>query len=239
MKKINFIAFVLLAITNTNAQIGINTPLPKTTLDVEGDLRVATTNDTGATFDYVLTVDENQIVQKTHKSNIITGKDVTLAKTFAIIPKLERQLLATKDTFYDILFDGAIQGLNTNVITISTDKTTLNFPADKAFKVTAMIGIRQSFLGNKDYPGYITSEFVAGTGLQALVKTKGYVESSTEAFDDGGVSNPIIIFTTGPDGGKLTFKARYGGLHSGTSGYYLAGPPSDTSLGSYFLIEEL
>lgn len=142
-----------------------------------------------------------------------------------------------------MIFDGILDGVNTTgVITLSPDKTSLIFPANKAFKITGMIGIRGTDPSSSNTaPAYITSKFEVDdpTKARKLISTQGYTESSTEAFDDGGVSNPIIIFTTGTTGGSVYLNARYSGSSAPANNYYLAGAPTATSLGTYFIIEEL
>lgn len=239
MKKI-FLIFTLFSL-NAFSQVGINTSSPQAMLDVEGDTRIATTESLTTTPTYVLAIDGNQIVKKVSVTSLGGGANVVKNRIYAIVPKNADQELTTRGTNYDVTFDGEISGINTSSLSVSSDQTSINFPANKAFKVTGMVGIRGRKNGSASQgnPGYITSKFVAGTGSTLIISTQGYSESSTEGYDDGGVTNPIIIFTTGTSGGSIQLLARYGGGDSGTSGYYLAGAPTNTSIGTYFIIEEL
>ena len=238
MKKI-FLIFILFSI-NSFSQVGVNTSSPQTALDVEGNMRIATTEES-TTAEYVLTVDDNQIVKKIPITTFGSGgTDVVDSRIYAIIPKNTAQYFQTNGTNYNVKFDGTITGINISNISVSSDQTSINFPANKAFKVTGMIGVKgKTGAVTSGNPAYITSKFVAGTGSTLVISTQGYSESSTERYDDGGVTNPIIIFTTGDSGGSIQLSARFAGGDAGTTGYYLAGQPTDSSIGTYFIIEEL
>ena len=163
------------------------------------------------------------------------------SKIFLVIDKKDTQKLTVKGTMYNVQFDGTKQGINSDKVQISTNKEELIFAPNKVFRITGAIGVRGSSsngLGSNS-PGYITSEFNLINGGRVLVSTKGYTESSTEGYDDGGVTQPIMIFTSEAAGARLNLKVRYGGSAAGNDGYYLAGQPTPSSVGTYILIEEL
>ncbi|MEK6494805.1 hypothetical protein [Myroides odoratimimus] len=183
-----------------------------------------------------------QQIEKGKKPLVIDEKVVEIeSKVYLVINKKDAQKLNTGGTTYNAKFDGAVEGINKEKIKISSNQEEIIFPPNKVFRVTGAIGVRganASGIGTSN-PGYITSEFQIISGGKSLVSTKGYTESSTETFDDGGVTQPVMILTSNEDGARLNLKVRYGGGQSGTNGYYLAGQATNSTVGTYILIEEL
>ncbi|WP_267740342.1 hypothetical protein [Myroides injenensis] len=230
--------------TATFSQVGINTDLPMATLDVNGDLRIGKALETTDKSNYLLMIDENNVVRKVDFKYITSNSGNTAVKqrTYALISKREPQFLEKRGSDYDVIFDGDKKGINIGQLRFNSNFTEIIFPPNKAYKATGMIGVRgatASGAGSSN-AGYITSQFLlTGDGSDTIFSSLGYTESSTEGYDDGGVTQPIIIFLTGDNGGTLSLKVRYGGQNSGDSGYYLAGQSQRNSVGTYIFIEEL
>lgn len=169
-----------------------------------------------------------------------TSTETVNKKIYAIVSKDLPQVLSNTVST-KVLFDGNIEGINTSSLSLNSSENELIFPENSVFKITGMIGVKggKSNTDTNDQPGYITSKFISNTGATTIISTQGYSESSTEPFDDGGVTNPIMIFKTGDNGGSISLEAKYGGSSAGNSGYYMSGAPSDKTLGTFFLIEEL
>ena len=87
----------------------------------------------------------------------------------------------------------AIEGLNTHDISISnTNASEIIFPSgQRTFRVTAMISILD--VGVKQ-GGYVVGKFSANKPL--AISSWGYVESNSEAFEEGGVTFATAVFTT-------------------------------------------
>ncbi|EHQ44219.1 hypothetical protein [Myroides odoratus] len=183
-----------------------------------------------------------QQIEKGKKPLVIEQAIVEVeGKIFLVINKRDTQKLTVKGTMYNVQFDGSIEGINTDKVQISTNKEELIFAPNRVFRITGAIGVRgasSNGLGSNK-PGYITSEFNLISGGRVLVSTKGYTESSTEGYDDGGVTQPVMIFTSDAAGAHLNLKVRYGGSAAGNDGYYLAGEATTSSVGTYILVEEL
>ena len=209
-------------------KVGINTLDPKATLDVNG----------------------NVIISKTPNTVINDIDDVlVLDPTLNVIESVEK--FSKINTNYDVIFDSSlIQGLNADQVKLDDSRTIFTFPANKIIEIIGYIGIRgKNSSSSKNYPAYITSKFEAvGDGVDIIYSTLGYVESSTmENTDSGGVTNPSVLFITGPRGGSIKLVAQYGGVNAdiGTNGvaddtgYLMAGKPTSISVGTYLTIEEL
>jgi len=183
-----------------------------------------------------------QQIEKGKKPLVIEQTIVNVeSKIFLVINKKDTQKLAVKGTMYNVQFDGAKQGINNDKVQISANKEELVFAPNRVFRITGAIGVRGASSNGQGStsPGYITSEFNLINGGRTLVSTKGYTESSTEGYDDGGVTQPVMIFTSEAAGARLNLKVRYGGSAAGNDGYYLAGEATTSSVGTYILIEEL
>ncbi|MDC8103680.1 hypothetical protein MTQ00_03930 [Chryseobacterium sp. B21-037] len=244
MKKLKILIFISImpfAYSQTG-QVGINTTAPTATLDVNGNTRIRNVDSIASAPKYILTSDDNGIVQKVNVEKLSdSNPEVIRRKIYAVLSKNSSQFLTTKGTDYNLTYDGVVSGINTDHLYFNSQKDRINLPPNKTFKITGYIGIKGSTTGNSNTtPGYITSLFSAGGDAEAIVTTQGYTESSTETFDDGGVTPPIIIVTTGSTGNAyVELKVRYGGSNAGNSGYYVSGASTRTSVGTYVLLEEL
>lgn len=240
-KKLSFL--ILLIGILSFAQVGINTISPTNTLDINGSLRIRRIDSITVLPKYIIASNDNGVIQKINLSKITSSSPEAIGKKiFAVITKNSRQYLSQKGTDYSTNFDGTIKGINVHKIIISNSNNHINLPSNKTFKITGFIGVagaNSSGTSNK-FPGYITSTFITGGGTKTIVSTIGYTESSTEAYDDGGVTNPIIILTTDEtDNNYVELQVRFGGTNSGNDGYYLSGAPTRNTLGTYVLLEEM
>lgn len=249
LKKSNFIlASILILSTNilkAQEKIGIGVDLPIAKLDVGGDLRVEDIQSVEVSdVQYILTVDKNNIVKKIDKKLLESKETILENSIYGLLKKGANQILSRKNVDYPVLFKGSFSGINTKNISVNQTNGELEFPANKVFKVTGTINVRGSGSGGgQGKPGYITSmfEIINGNinGNKLIFSTLGFTESSTETFDDGGTSQPLILFKTGPAGAKIRLLAQYGGSTASAENYYLAGDANRTSVGSYIIIEEL
>jgi len=228
-------------VVTQNGDVGIGTISPTVKLDVNGKIKVSDIPLLETKPKKVLVMDEEGNI---FYSDIETIAPPVDTRIYAIINKDARQRLPLRNTYYNLLLDGTISGVNSNKINVSSDKTTLILPANKTLKISGSIGI----IGATEAPtttnaAYIVSNFdledINNGGSQTLVKTIGYTESSTERYDDGGVSVPIIIVRTGTSGANVHLKVKYSGSDSPPNGYYVGGAPGESTLGSYILIEEI
>lgn len=242
MKKLKILIFIGLSqfALSQSGNVGINTTAPTSTLDVNGDARIRKIDSASSVPNYILTSNDNGVIQKVRTDKLSSGDPEAIKKkTFAVISKSGTQLLSVKGTDYNLIYDGTITGINTDKLSLNSAKDRINLPPNKTFKITGYIGIRSSNAGTTN-PGYVTSLFSTGGNAEAIVTTMGYTESSTEKFDDGGMTPPIIILTTGKTGDSFVeLKIRYGGTDSGNSGYNVSGAPNRTTVGTYILLEEL
>lgn len=166
-------------------------------------------------------------------------------RIFGVLNFEDDQVLIERTIEQELKLTGEIKGINIedNITFLENgdDKYRIKFPANKVFKITGSIGLRGSVdSSGENHPLYIFTKFVLDDPLNVIIKTEGYTESSTERFDDGGQSNPMIIFKTGSDGNIISMSASYGGMNSKlTNGAYIAGAPTSQSIGSYLVIEEM
>lgn len=222
------------------SQVGINNSNPIATLDVNGNVKISDIKEVDLeNIKYLLTVNDDQIVKKTNK-NVSSGVEATNNRAYAVLNQKDPVKLETIKISQNVTFNGVLSGINSSNIQIDPTKKHLNFPPNKAYKVTGMIGLRgyrSDGLGS-GRPGYVTSQFFLREG-SPIISTIGYTESSNEAYDDGGTTQPIIIFNTGSTGASLYLSARYGGQSAGTDGFFLAGETNNNSVGTYIIIEEL
>ncbi|MDL1912962.1 MAG: hypothetical protein FDW93_00300 [Bergeyella sp.] len=225
--------------------MGVNTNNPTSTLDVNGGVRVRKIDTFKNKPSFVLVPDSKGVISKISVTSLESKTEVDKVKSrvIAVVQKGKDQLIREKNTYVDYVFEGNISGINTDGIKFNSDKTEIILPADKAFKIKGFLGIRgrKPESSSTGTPGYITCDFYTKeeNKTNIIITTMGYTESSTEKFDDGGQTRPIVILITGKEGGSIRLRARYGGRDAGDSGYYIAGRPLATSLGSYLLIEEL
>ena len=241
LKALIFIGISQFAMSQSG-KVGINNSIPTRTLDVNGDARIRTIDSVSTSPKYIVTSDENGVLRKVNIDKLMgSNPDIIRKKTFAILSKNAPQLLASKGTDYNLIYDGSVTGINTDKLILNNNKDRIYLPPNKAFKITGYIGVRGSTTGTStNTAGYITSLFSTGGDAKPLVTTQGYTESSTEGYDDGGVTPPIVIVSTGPTGnGYVELKMRYGGGNSGDAGYYVSGAPSRNSVGTYILVEEV
>jgi len=224
-----------------NGDVGIGLLTPSVKLDVNGKIRVADLQLFPNKPKKILVADDNGNIFYT---NIETISPPIETRIYGIINKKERQRLDVRATYYNVLFDGEVNGVNSDMLVISADKKKIQLPPNKTLKITGSVGV----IGpSKDpastNPAYVVSQFeledIFKDGSTLLVRTIGYTESSTEKFDDGGVSMPIIIVRTGDKGANVMLNAKFGGADSPARGYYIGGASGDTTLGSYILVEEI
>lgn len=130
---------------------------------------------------------------------------------------------------------GIIEGLNYSNVQLSLDQTEMILPKGYIFKVTGMIGVG-AVSGGGGVPTYITSSFVATPPNKMVLSTRGFVESSTETFEDGGVTNPIAVFDTSETAVTVSLKA-FGPPNNRKT--IVAGAPTNSSIGTYLIIEQL
>ena len=233
-------------------KVGINTLDPKATLDVNGNVIISKTPNTVINdIDDVLVLDPTLNVIESVEKFSITGVEEVKKRIIVLAAKNLNQKFSKINTNYDVIFDSSlIQGLNADQVKLDDSRTIFTFPANKIIEIIGYIGIRgKNSSSSKNYPAYITSKFEAvGDGVDIIYSTLGYVESSTmENTDSGGVTNPSVLFITGPRGGSIKLVAQYGGVNAdiGTNGvaddtgYLMAGKPTSISVGTYLTIEEL
>ncbi|WP_261510924.1 hypothetical protein [Chryseobacterium paludis] len=237
MKKLLFISSILLG-AYLQAQVGINTATPTATLDVNGDARIRKTDSITTAPKYVLTPDTDGNIRKVNVNKIKSNDHTAInSKVIILVNRSEPQRLAVRDTEYNVTYDGSITGINTNLITLNSAKDRINLPPNRNFKITGYIGVKGSqSTASKNAPGYISTLFQAGGDAKTIVSTRGYTESSTETWDDGGVTPPIIILSTGANPSYVELKARFG---SSAASYWLSGAATTDTVGTYLLIEEL
>lgn len=244
MKKIKILILASISqfVFSQTGQVGINTTSPTATLDVNGDAKIRKIDSITSTPKYVLTPDDTGVIQKVNIDKLsASNQEIIKKKIFAVLSKRSAQLLQVKGTDYNLEYDGVVSGINTDKLSLTNGNSRINLPPNKTFKITGYIGIRGSTTGTSSTtPGYVTSTFQAGGNTETIITTLGYTESSTETFDDGGVTPPIIMVMTGPAGDSFVeLKVRYGGTNAGDSGYYVSGAASRTTVGTYILLEEL
>lgn len=227
-------------ITN-NGDIGIGLLIPNAKLDVNGNVRIANLPRLNTKPKKVIVADDDGNLYYTDIESIAPPVE---DRIYTIINKNERQRLAVRATYYPVTLDGDVNGVNHEKLAISTDKTRIILPPNKTLKISGSIGIIGATASpSQDSPAYIVSQFdlenINNDGSQLLVRTIGYTESSTERYDDGGVSMPIIIVRTGSVGANVMLRVKYGGGNSPANGYYIGGESSETTIGSYILVEEI
>ncbi|WP_261510923.1 hypothetical protein [Chryseobacterium paludis] len=238
MKKLLFISSILLG-AYLQAQVGIKTTTPTARLDVNGDARIRKTDSITTAPKYVLTPDADGNIKKVNVNKIKSNDHTAInSKVIVLVNKRSPQRLAVRDTDYNVTYDGPITGINTNLITLNSAKDRINLPSNRNFKITGYIGVKGSTnTGSTTSPGYISTLFQAGGDVTTIVSTRGYSESSTETWDDGGVTPPSIILSTGANPSYVELKVRYGS--GSTSNYWLSGAATQATVGTYLLIEEL
>ncbi|MEJ5052658.1 hypothetical protein [Sphingobacterium sp. MYb382] len=228
-------------VITSNGDVGIGLLIPGAKLDVNGRVRIGDLQK--------LTTKPKKVIVADDEGNLYYTDVETIAppvedRIYSIINKNARQRLATKSTYYPMILDGAVNGVNNEKLTISADKTRIQLPPNKTLKISGSIGI----IGANETPtttnaAYIVSQFdlenIHNDGSQLLVRTIGYTESSTERYDDGGVSMPIIIVRTGNIGANVFLRVKYDGSDAPANGYYIGGEPGETTIGSYILVEEI
>lgn len=131
---------------------------------------------------------------------------------------------------------GIIEGLNYSNVQLSLDQTEIILPKGYIFKVTGMIGVGAFSGWGGGVATYITSSFVARPSNKMVLSTRGFVESSTETFEDGGVTNPIAVFDTSEAAVTFSLKA-FGPPNNRKT--IVAGAPTNSSIGTYLIIEQL
>jgi len=228
-------------VVTTNGDVGIGTIYPTAKLEVNGDVRITDVPALPTMPKKILVLDTNGNLFYTDIENVAPPLE---SRIYSIINKTARQFLPKQNVFYNLEFDGAVEGVNADKLIVSADKKKLFLPPNKTLKLTGSIGIVGAAINpTTTAPAYIISEFELqnfnNDGSQQLVKTIGYTESSTEKYDDGGVSMPIIIVRTGSKGANVILNVKYNGADSPKTGYYIGGAANDDTLASYILIEEI
>lgn len=248
--KLLFIKFLLT--TCLFGQVGIGTIDPRQALDVNGNMIIRDVRDLNfSDINNILVIDNENVIKSIQKLDI-TG---VLDKIIVLIEKDELQLLESKGVGnqYSIVFDGNKSGANKEEISLSTDKTKIIFPSNKAFKVTGYPGIigKSANGSGESNPTYLISSFDLSNG-EEIFSSQGYIQSASERQDDGGVLFPTITFITNNSDTiktELSLKVFFGGVNS-PSEVYLAGKPGVSTLpnfpgednaylpGTYLTIEE-
>lgn len=171
-------------------------------------------------------------------------------KTLGIVVKQSVQTITprtnsvTNPVTTDIVWD-SIKGINVDGIKI-INNTDIFLPPFKDFKITGYVGIYNNSVNNDGQPTYIASRFyLVKNGKPTVeslpISTWGYSESSTEAYHDGGVTNPICILHTGKEGSLIRMIAN-GPINDRMTRMAASTPLNArymSSIGSYLLIEEL
>lgn len=228
-------------VVTANGDVGIGTIYPVTKLEVNGDVRITDVPALPTMPKKILVLDADGNLFYTDVANVAPPLDTRI---YSIINKTSRQFLPQRNVFYNLEFDGPVEGVNADQLVVSADKKKLFLPPNKTLKLTGSIGIIGAAINpTKTNPAYIISQFELqnfnNDGSHQLVTTIGYTESSTENYDDGGVSMPIIIVRTGSKGANVILNVKYNGIDSPTNGYYIGGAANDDTLASYILIEEI
>lgn len=115
-------------------------------------------------------------------------------------------MMTIKDAYQENFVDwSTIQGLNIQDLSISPhNPTEIVFPGgQRTFRVTAMISILDVGVPQG---GYIVGKFSADKPL--AISSWGYVESNSEAYEEGGVTFATALFTTNNDATTLRLFAR-------------------------------
>ena len=228
-------------VVTKDGYVGIGTIYPTVKLEVKGDVRISDVPQLASMPKKVLVLDKDGNLFYTAIENVAPPLE---SRIYSIINKNVRQFLPQRNVFYNVIFDGTIEGVNADKLIVSADKKTLFLPPNKTLKLTGSLSVIGAQINpTTNAPAYIISQFelhnINNDGSQALVKTIGYTESSTEKYDDGGVSMPIIIVRTGNMGANILLNVRYHGADSPANGYYIGGAATDLTLGSYILVEEI
>lgn len=228
-------------VVTENGDVGIGTIYPSTKLEVNGDVRITDVPVLAAMPKKILVLDKEGNLFYTDVENIAPP---LASRIYGVINKIARQFLPVRGVYYNVTLDGLVEGVNADKLTINAGKDKLFLPPNKTLKLSGSIGLIGSTINpSVDAPAYIISEFELDNfnndGSKQLVKTIGYTESSTERYDDGGVSVPIIIIRTGNKGANVQLKVKYLGVNSPTNGYYIGGAAGEDTLASYILIEEI
>ncbi|MEN9918331.1 MAG: hypothetical protein RL662_767 [Bacteroidota bacterium] len=248
------------------AQVGINTETPKATLDVVGDDNVPygiipprISGDDLTSKDDQYGADQNgAIIYATTKPTAPSTKTQQVAsvgyyyyeaesnvwlpltppkniesKIYCVVTTTNTQTITGTVAAPRPIVWSNVAGLNAQSIQLVNNGTEIVFPAQMTFKVTGMIGISDGSAAAT----YAVTQFEAVGGGSLAVSTWGYSESSTENFHDGGVTNPITVFSTGNAPLRLSLMAsRPGNNNRDTK---ITGAPSRSSLGTYLLIEQI
>lgn len=189
-----------------------------------------------------------QLSDSTYKWVALKPKVSVVEKTLAVAIKQNVQIIAprtnnsTNPVTTDIVWD-SIKGINANDLKI-INNTDIYLPPFKDFKITGYVGIFTN--GTEGSATYIASRFyLVKNGKPTVeslpISTWGYSESSTEAYHDGGVTNPICILHTGKEGSLIRMIAN-GPINDRTTRMAASTPLNAkymSSIGSYLLIEEL
>ncbi|MBF7093301.1 hypothetical protein IUY40_17340 [Flavobacterium sp. ALJ2] len=263
-KKLAF--FLLLAVFQTiSAQIGVNTHAPKATMEIKhidngiasGLLLPKITGDQLKAMDHLYNEDQDGALVQVTKAITQQGLEgktqkVTIPGIYSysyrtalwenINPptSIENRtyILINKDGVEDVTYSnaknirwGTIEGLNYSNVKISSDRTKIILPKGYIFKVTGMIGISDS-----SSPTYIVSYFIANPSSKMALSTRGFVESSTENYNDGGVTNPIAVIDASALSVEISLRASGPSNNRKT---VITAAPTDYSLGTYLIIEQL
>ena len=96
LKALIFISISQFAMSQ-NGKVGVNTSTPTATLDIAGDARIRTIDSISTPPKYIVTSDENGVLQKVNINKLMgSNPDIIRKKTFAILSKNVPQLLASK-----------------------------------------------------------------------------------------------------------------------------------------------
>lgn len=240
-------------ILNAQERIGINTNTPQAKLDINGDMKIREVKNIlpNENIKKILGITDRNEIVGLDKSSLIVDVEEVRSRTLAYLPKTVNQKITGPGTFHAITFDGSqIAGINITNSDISIDQNgVISLSKNKTFKITASLGVNgASFSGNTlGKPGYLSSQFILKAestsdpnirNSRIVYATKGFLMSSTYRTEVGSFNPPIIVLITGDNGAKIELQALFGSSTNENT-YYISGDPTNRTLGSYLLIEEL
>ncbi|MCV9934509.1 hypothetical protein OIU80_19690, partial [Flavobacterium sp. LS1R47] len=117
----------------------------------------------------------------------------------------------------------------------SNDPSLLIFPKGHLFRITAMISIVSA-----TKPGYVVTKFESHTAVPLPLSTWGYIETTSEAYQEGGVIYATTVINTVNQEMTIKLNAPVYGHSAGNRGFVLGGSEADDPFyTSYLVVEEL
>lgn len=227
------------------SQIGIGTSIPEATLDTNGNVRIQTIENIPGELGFskdLMVIDNGHQIRRIDQSSI-TGVDEIKSRVIAILPKKKPQLLAVKGVSNSVSFDDGLSGINITAISLADDNKTIIFPPNRVFKITGYLGVkgRKEGADSGDAPAYISNKFelMDSPDTTLVFSTYGFGFSSTLLTDEGSYNPSTILFASGNTSTKVQLMAQYGGENAPETEYYISGEPTNKTLGSYIIIEEI